>query len=448
MSKSFVDPVAEEAEHRIITICCNYPKRIDLVDAVSDDFHSLKWRAVWEALTELRGENGEQLDALTVMDRVVDRVPRIQYSDLATLDGDPFLIERYSDIVRESAQKRRLRLGLSEVLFDLENGSSADSAISQASKVLSSATLGQPEQGEDIGDLAKRRILELAEMAEAVKNGNPAISGVPTGIDRLDEIIGGWQIGIPNVVAGRPSMGKSALVLNSAIAASEAGHGVHIFTLEDNWRTYVDRALSNQGKLPADRIRDVQNYNRGTMFAVQQAASKLHAIKGWKVDDRAGVTAEEIINSVRRRAEKNKTKLVIVDYMQLLKRGRNESTQEMLTESIYRFGEAAKEDSMAYVLLSQLNRSLESREDKRPLMSDLKGCGALEERAKVVVMAYRPYVYQETYKPGQYMGQEIAGQVTGKAIPESVMEVLVRKNSNGRVGTVLADWSPDEMSVK
>ena len=446
MSEDFTSISAEEAEARIVAICAEDPTKLDLVTAEPDDFLSLKWRVCFEALRELREEFGDGVDPLIVFDRVKDLAHGIQLSDLVNLEASPVMIERYSDVVREEASKRRLRLGLHRALNMLKEGSSANEALSQASQAITEATLGQPDAAKTVGRVVGDRYLELSQMAQDQSDGKPCVVGITTGHEGLDGVLGGLQRGIPTLLAARPGMGKSALALNISNAASLAGVGVHIFSLEDTASNYADRVLSMGSGVNSRKIR-AMDLTRGELMLVQEAGEKAKKRKGWIVDDRSGVTASEIVRCVRRSAIKNKTELVIVDYIQLLRGLRGQGTREMLSDAINCFGDAAKKDRMAYLVLSQLNRGLESRDDKRPVESDLKECGTLEERAKSIVMLYRPEKYGDLYHKGQYAGKQVRGQVVGQPIPAHVIEMIVRKNSNGETGTVMGTWQPEKMRI-
>jgi replicative DNA helicase len=186
------------------------------------------------------------------------------------------------------------------------------------------------------------------------------------------------------------------------------------------------------------------------MAKMMSAAEKANGRRGWLVDSSGGLTASEIVRSVRRSSMLNDTKLVVVDYVQLV-RGESmagkRDKKTRIAEAMVIFAEAAKRDKMAYLVCSQLNRDCENRDNKRPFPSDMSGCGELEEMSKAIIMIYRPHVYGDKYEAGQYEGQERPGQKKGQAIPGSVMEILVRKNNQGLVGTVLADWRPERMRI-
>lgn len=450
MTIAFTKQTALDAEHRVIAICVLFPKSIDLVTAADDDFLDPRWRACMRTLRELYSQHGENLDSLVLEDALLLKLKHqgidwVTLPDLINLDATPQLIGTYSEIVREEACKRRIKLGLGLALDSLQQGTTASEALTMASQAIREATIGQPDAALSIGDIVKGRYLELAETADKITNGDASATGISTGIKRLDAVLGGIQSGIVTLLAARPAMGKSAMALNLANHASKIGCGVHKFSLEDTRSAYADRVISMGSGVSSKSIRSCQ-LNRGELQAMSDAGDRIRERTNWIVDDRSALTAEEIVRCVRRNAEANGTRLVIVDYIQLLKGEQRQGQREMLSEAINCFGDAAKSDDMAYLVLSQLNRSLESRDDKRPLLSDLKECGTLEERAKAVIMLYRPEVYGEKFARDQYKGSDLNVHV-GEPIPESVMEILIRKNSNGQTGTVLATWRPERMVI-
>jgi replicative DNA helicase len=294
----------------------------------------------------------------------------------------------------------------------------------------------QPEGALVIGDVIKRRLKQLEQIAQERATGARVLSGYPTGVERLDEKTGGWQAGIVSIVAARPAMGKSSLGLATANASSEAGFGVHLFSLEDTEQAYADRALSRASGVSAENLRNSE-LSAVSMEQVRVANRKLQQRKGWLFDGRSGITADEIVRSVRRRRRDNGTKVVIVDYVQLVKRPARMSGHEALSEIVTTFADAAKQDSMAYVVMSQLNRELEKREDKRPQLSDLRESGSLEERAKCVVGVYRGSVYGGPRKGVDYAEDQRQPSQDEHA---GTVQLLVLKNSNGRTGLVKASW--------
>jgi replicative DNA helicase len=174
---------------------------------------------------------------------------------------------------------------------------------------------------------------------------------------------------------------------------------------------------------------------------------KLGQRNSWLFDDRSGITADEIVRSVRRRKKDNRTKVVIVDYIQLVRKPHPRmSSHEALGETITTLADAAKQDGIAYVVMSQLNRELEKRDDKRPLLADLRESGSLEERSKCVVALYRGCVYGEPKRDIDFDCECPQNTKSHYCKPpsesefESRVELHILKNSNGRTGKVTAHW--------
>ena len=178
--------------------------------------------------------------------------------------------------------------------------------------------------------------------------------------------------------------------------------------------------------------------SRGDVEELSGTLRTLGRRKGWLLDSRSGITADEIIRSVRRRKRENGTKVVLVDYVQLVKKPPRVSPHEALTDIVTSFSDAAKQDGMAYVVMSQLNRELEKRTDKRPQLSDLRESGSLEERAKCVVGVYRGSVYGRPQKGIDWDPTKEREPTEGEF--EQTAQLIVLKNSNGRTGLVRAKW--------
>lgn len=450
MSESFTSSTALEAEHRIIAICVENISKLDLVAAEPGDFMSIKWRACFEALRELQAEFRE-VDPLMLADKLVGATDgrgnklNVGYSDLTSIDASPVLIERYSDIVQEEASKRRLRMGLHSALNAIEGGSTASDALSMAAKAIAEATMGQPAEAKPIGQILKERALDMIDRAERKAKGELCVTGIPTGIPKLDSM-GLLRPKIVTLVAGRPAMGKSAITLALANGVNRGGAGVHVFQLEDGEEAYGDRALSLASGVNTMRMSALE-LTRSDMASMLDAVNRGMKRTGWLVDSRSGISAEEIVRCVRREALTNKTRVVVVDYVQLLRGLKGQSRKDRIAEAMDTFADAADADNMAYLVGSQLNRDCEKRDDKRPVPNDLAECGELEQRSKCIMMLYRPAVYGDKYAQGQYQGRQRPGQRTGEQIPGSVMEILLRKNSQGETGTVMATWEPERMRI-
>jgi replicative DNA helicase len=233
--------------------------------------------------------------------------------------------------------------------------------------------------------------------------------------------------------------------------------GVHVFSQEDGWRTCADRTISRFSQIGVNRLRKLELVD-ADVAGLRTATAKAHSYKNLLIDNRAGLSAPEIIRSVRRHKANIGTKLVVVDYWQIVRRSRHLGDNEngALDEIITAFSHAAKQDDVAYLVLSQLNRKVEERTDRRPGMSDIRGSGSGEERAKVIVSPYRGSYYYDLPKPGidcDCSDVDSRGKPTtdhdagcfhvGKDHSdfEQHAQVLILKDNNGQSGArVWASW--------
>lgn len=415
------------AECAVVGAVLNHPARITGLDLEPWHFVSPRWARAWSAIRRLT-DLGDHVDETTVARQLeLEGVPDM-LADLAsaTLHAAAH-VERHAEIIREGYVTRQVVFAAAKVLEAQGAGISGEQLLSLAFEQLSGITVDQPDAAIPIGDLVTARYRTLLELADARAKGRPAITGVPTGIKALDKLLGGLQRGICTVAAGRPGMGKSALAMTCTANAAAAGLGVHVFSFEDTRDAYTDRTLARECGVSADQMRGGE-LTAPELGKIAYGVDRVRPLRSWLVDDRSGLTAEEVVRAVRRAMRRNHTQLVVVDYVQLVHGPRGAKKHEQIAHVMDVFSDAAKRDGLAYLVLAQLNRGCESRENKRPLLSDLKDSGSLEERAKAVVMLYRPSVYREV------------NSATNQPYPDSEIELLVRKNNHGRTGKVIGTW--------
>ena len=374
-----------------------------------------------------RLDMGEPFDAITVCDDIKSVAPNYSPAELLAHEDSGLMYNQHLTLIRQEYRRRRLTITLSEALTALQGGEDLEGIQTRVHDVTLLRDELDASEAMSVGPMAVDRLSELQRLLEARKNGKVALTGVPSGVSKLDEAIGGFQKGMVTVVAGRPGQGKSAFALTCTVNASVRGLGAHVFSMEDTRDSYSDRVLSRISGVAAENIRKL-DISDSEMSTIGHEVRVVQMLENWVVDDRNGLSASEIVRSVRMRRRQNDTQLVVVDYVQLLKGRRGQSAHERITEAMDTFMEASRKDDMSYMVLSQLNRGVESREDKRPLLSDLKESGSIEERSKCVLMLYRPHYYSEAADPHE-------------------MEIIIRKNSNGRVGLVPVRWEPKTLKV-
>ena len=434
----------------------------DLDTLETEAFYDHRHKVVFEAIRNLAAED-KPIDVITLECEIerqgkLEAVGGIAYLGELTLrvpTADK--VAAYASIVDELYSTRKLALVAADVLERCYDGNfEANELLETAMTEISRLGTGRPKAGDlvAIGDLAKKRLAELADVLDRRSRGETdVLTGLPTGIGALDRKIGGWQFGVVNLLAARPAMGKSAVAMASADACSQAELGVHVFSLEDSWRTYVDRSLARHSGVSAVSIRqadlDAKQEGQSDFGKVVHAVANLSSRRTWEIDDRKGLSASEIIRSVRRHKKRLKTRLVVIDYVHLVRRNPMLKEPQAIDEIITAFAAAVEPDE-AWLVLSQLNRGLEERDDKRPTQSDLRGSGALEERSKVIIGLYRGSVYGGTPQrdvdyvcpPDAQCAAHTCYHAPSAAEWESSLQAIVLKHSNGAAPVrVFANWS-------
>jgi replicative DNA helicase len=420
---AFVTEAEADAERAMAAVAMGWPDRASLVELDGRHFHNPRWRAIWLAVREMVAEE-LPVDPLTVADRLESAgfqgSTRVDVSEalgyLPTADN----AEHYAAIVRDGWIRRQVAEAAADALEAAKQGQDGAEVLSTLLRSLAAVHVEGPSETRTIREMLKERFNELSAVATAKGKGEVGVTGIPTGLDGLDRLLGGLQRGVVTVAAARPGMGKSAFALACVRYASSVGIGCHVFSLEDTRDAYCDRVLSGESLVAANRIRQV-DLDRGAIGQLQWALEKFPKDRPWIVDDRSGISADEVVRSVRRSLKTNGTQLVVVDYVQLLKGQPRATREESISAAMNALADAAKQDNLAYLVLAQLNRECEKRDDKRPQLADIKQAGTIEERAKCVIALYRPYVYDDKK-------------------PQDLIELLIRKNNQGETGPTTARW--------
>ncbi len=283
----------------------------------------------------------------------------------------------------------------------------------------------------------------LSYIKKMKEMGNKHLIGETTGFYDLDKKTTGFNAGDLVIIAARPAMGKTALVLNMALENVEAGKGVIFFSLEMPAEQLMLRMLSAKTSIP------LQNLRKGDMDDEQwsnlsRALEDLNT-KRLFVDDGGSVNINQLRARVRKLAqnEDNKISLVVIDYLQLMQGIGNKDRHQEVSDISRGLKMLAREMKIPIVALSQLNRGLENRPDKRPMLSDLRESGAIEQDADIIMFVYRDDVYKERdearkEKEAKDKGEAYKSTFVNKPIEEA--EIIIGKQRNGPIGTVKLDF--------
>jgi replicative DNA helicase len=406
-----------------------------------EDLYHPAHQVIYAAMVQLR-DSSQPVDITVLADYLkaeeqLESVGGVALlAEISDYESTPANAEYYAKIVRDHSIKRGLISTASEIValgFDPAEGAAklldiAESKIFELSQAEAKSTLSHVE-GEMHGAM---------DHVELLMTRGGDLTGVPTGYGELDKLTGGLQPGDLIIVAGRPSMGKTALALNIARnAALDHEKHVAVFSLEMTTRSLVLRLLSSEAEV------DFSTFHKGLISVdahgrLADAAGKLSHTGIW-IDDTAGGSVLEMRAKCRRLKARQGLDLVIVDYLQLAHGdGKIDSREQEISQISRGLKGLAKELAIPVLALSQLNRGPESRgaEDKRPMLSDLRESGALEQDADVIGFIYRDVIYN---KATEY---------------PDMAELIIAKQRNGPVDTVrlkfegrfarFLDWKQDD----
>ena len=422
-----------QAEQSVLGSAMSGERQLAEITALlkTEDFYRPDHRLVYDAIVELY-LSSKPVDILTVCDQLESKALLDKAGGIAYISALPDTIPvmanalHYADLVRQKALLRRLLAAMDEVTglcFDEAND--ADMLLDIAAKRIYEIRENRDSTGfESIRDIMGRTVNELAAMARGKIHERYVMSGFPS----LDRALGGLRPGALVIVAARPAMGKSAFALNIAQkAATLYNVPAAIFSLEMSKVEIGNRMLSAQSLVQA------RSLNTGELAGedgdkIARALPPLYAAP-IHIDDRSGTSVLEMISKCRQLKLENKLGLVVIDYLQLMSgsgQSRSESRQQEVSEISRSLKIMARELNVPVIALSQLSRACEARSDKKPMLSDLRDSGAIEQDADLVM-----FLFRENYYDPNHLQLE-----TEEA------EVIIAKNRQGMTGSVRLGWWP------
>jgi replicative DNA helicase len=374
---------------------------LDAIDVQDEHFFDPRLRRLWGHMQGLRAR-GVAIDEVTLLDGAPAGVDVVLISEVAAKGGNSRNAGHYAETVRRHALTRQVLTTLADLTTRAGDGRvDGKDLLDEALAAITRIDVGRPGTTRNIGDLIKLRLVELDAINAARSRGEEWLSGITTGLPKLDAETSGWPLGMLSIVAARPGMGKSAFMLSCTRAAAAAGHGVHVFSFEDARSMYTDRAMSQASGVPGAAIRGTMEMRHREQLI--HGVKSLYALKRWLYEDVSALTAEDIVRAVRRARAENNTKLVVIDYLQRVRRPkRYESVHDSIFQTLSTLADAARHDNIAYVVASQLNRGVEKRPDKRPTLPDLRESGSIEELCKLIIGLYRGSYYGDPQKGIDY----------------------------------------------
>jgi replicative DNA helicase len=405
------------------------------IDEVADflhpsHFYSEAHQAIYSSILKMYEGGVKGIDAVTLSDELGRR------QQLAEIGGAAYLLEilesvphaahvkYYAEIVRDKWIQRSLTNVCTDVLRECYDGDKDTADILTQAERGVFQILEQQETGAKIG--LDEILLDTMERINARLGKEGTISGLSTGFSDLDRQTNGLQPAELCILAARPSMGKTAFVCNIAEWVAGPGQtGVLIFSLEQSKLELAERFLCIRARLDGHRVR------KGLLDAAERdallnAASELSTIPLF-IDDNAGRTVGQIGAITRRMRRRHRIGVVVIDYLQLIEpEDKKANREQQIAQTTRRLKGIAKENDIPIIALSQLNRGVELREDKRPRLADLRESGAIEQDADIVMFLHRPDAYNPDDRPGE-------------------AEVVVAKHRSGPTGIVTLRWRKESM---
>ena len=412
-------PYDLNAEQSVLGSMILDKKAIDVVSEilVADDFYKSSHGDIFRNIQSL-SLKGEPVDYLTLseevatngkLDSVGGRDYRMDLSGSVVLTAN---VKAYSKIVKDKSVLRKLIHSSDGIMEKAYSNDPVDDVIEYAESSIYEISQGNIRGGlQPLKEIVGDTMSQIEQMS--MNEGN--LTGITTGLRDLNSLISGFQKSDLVLIAARPAMGKTALALNMAMSAALKGHSIAIFSLE------MSKMQLSQRLLSALSMIDLQDIISGKISDWAQLGQGMNILAGLDiyVDDTSGISLTELRSKCRRLSAKSGLDMVMIDYLQLMSGdSRSENRQQEISTISRGLKGLAKDLNCPVIALSQLSRAPEMRSDHRPIMSDLRESGAIEQDADLVMMIYRDdYYHEDSEKP-------------------NTAELIVTKHRNGPTGTV------------
>ena len=422
-----VVPYSMEAEESLLGNMLLYKESIkEVVESgmVSEDFYFAKHQRLFNIITSMY-ENKQDVDYISLADKLKDydyfeKIGGLEYlMRLTDLTVSAKNTSEYIRIIKKKSISRQIIKAGEEIASEAYEGSiSLDELIDTAESRIRNINRNMADNnflGPEIFD-------DTIEKVHKIQESGSTITGVRTLYSDLDKMTAGFQKGDLIILAARPAMGKTALALNFALnAASVTQGGIAIFSLEMPAEQLAIRMLSAKSEVPISRIRtgtlNDDNWSR------LNEAKQILVSQNYFIDDTPANKVADMMNKCRAIANDNNLSLIIIDYIQLIQATtRSENRQQEVSEISRRLKAMAREFEVPVIALSQLSRSVESRQDKRPQLSDLRESGALEQDADLVLFLYREDYYDRSEGNNPEKREDV--------------ELIIAKHRNGPTGSI------------
>ena len=423
-------PHSVEAEQSVIGSMIMDREAIVVASEIitGEDFYNKQYGILFETMVELNDE-GRPVDLVTLQDRLKEKdvppeVSSLEFvRDLITAVPTSANIKYYAGIVSEKATLRKLIRINEEIANTCYAGKENLEVILEESEKKIFEVVQKRNTGEFVP--IRQVVMNAMDKIEKAAKNKGAVTGIPTGFIDLDYRTAGMQPSDLVLIAARPSMGKTAFVLNIAEhVAFRQNKTVAIFSLEMSKEQLVNRLFSLESKVDSQHIRTGQLSDQEWEKLIESAG--VIGRSNLIIDDTPGISIAELRSKCRKYKLEHNLSMIIIDYLQLMSgSGRSDSRQQEISDISRSLKAVARELSVPVLALSQLSRAVEQRPDHRPMLSDLRESGAIEQDADVVMFIYRDDYYNHD---------------TDR---KDVAEIIIAKQRNGPIGTVELAWLPN-----
>ncbi|WP_430789591.1 replicative DNA helicase [Virgibacillus flavescens] len=387
-----------------------------------EDFYRASHQRIYETMMKL-SDKGEPIDLVTVTTslsnaKTLDEIGGVSYlTDIAGSVPTAANISYYSKIVEEKSVLRRLiRTATDIVTTSFSKEDEIDDVLNEAEKSILEVS---HRKNSGAFKAIKDVLIDVYDNIETLHHQDADLTGVPSGFRDLDRLTSGFQPNDLIIIAARPSVGKTAFALNIAQnVAINTDENVAIFSLEMGADQLVSRMLCAEGNIDAQRLRtgnlQAEDWSKLTMAMGSLSNAGIY------IDDSPGIRVSEIRSKCRRLKQENGLGMIVIDYLQLIQGSANskDNRQQEVSEISRSLKGLARELKVPLIALSQLSRGVESRQDKRPMMSDLRESGSIEQDADIVGFLYRDDYYD------------------AESEKQNIIEIIISKQRNGPVGNV------------
>ncbi|PTD31044.1 replicative DNA helicase [Mycoplasma leachii] len=423
------------AERFVLGVAMSFSNALaDIISVLKvDDFSIEANKYIYQAIIDLNNKNKSvspisvinRLEAINKLDKVGGDI--VVYEIAAENYTDQGL-EEYIDVIHRSGVVRKLDAVIKELELKRNNGNTdVDELLKVAQTKLLDIDLSIKRfEIEAVGDVAKRVVEKIKELEMKAE----IISGVPTGYNYLDLITSGWQESDFIILAARPSVGKTAFSLNLAFNAAMKKYPVAFFSLEMPAEQLTQRLFTRLTSIDSTNLRTGKGLSKLNWERIQATKEKLEDIPIY-IDATPGISTQEIRSKLYKMKRDHDIKLCVIDYLQLIVGSQNKDRQNEVSEISRQLKQIARETSIPIICLSQLSRRAETREDKRPMLSDLRDSGAIEQDADIVAFLYRDDYYKKNQSDNQ------------SNLEKEKTELILAKHRNGATGTVFLRFIKD-----